>query len=854
MNRIIKGFYLVGVIVAIIVAMGMFLEFKFLEKIIHSEMETVNRLQRDYVGAQISTQLQLKGQVISDAAANIAGENDEQRILQYMKSLMETNSAFSSIYFGTPENTMINASGWIPPDSFDLRTRPWYQKALQENGRIFTEAFLNASKDQLIVTVAMPIYNHQGTLRGVVAGDINLENILIIPNDNQYSDSSYTMLIDSQGNILSHPNYSMDPLPQVPVNIRDISENLADILHMGSTETIALQLEGVEGYLSYEPVPETDWTICNFEPVESYVKYESQMLRYFLMTTLSAGLIIFITLLLQKRYVIRPLLKVGKDIRMISVEQDIAYRLPIYIHDPFLILRESLNATLDKTESFFRQSETRKEGLLAANEQLECSLLKLAANKSSLREQYEALTESQMALRAEEKRSRAIVKALPDLVFRLDETGVFLDYHVSDESILLMRKEDFLGKTLDAVMPESVAALGLGAITKALREHSLQTCEYSLDLPSGERCYEMRLAESSSREVVAIIRDITDQKLSQRRIEHLSYHDQLTGLYNRRFFVEEVRRLDTDSNLPFTIAMLDVNGLKLTNDAFGHQVGDELLKRVARVLTAESRATDSIARIGGDEFVMLLPKTSHAEAEPIIERILQGASLEKMENVVISVSVGWETKTSVDQPRRDIFARAEEHMYRKKLVESQSMRNATIQVILRTLKETNERERVHSDNVSALCSKIAKALQLDSQAIKEVETAGLMHDIGKIAINTNLLNKPGKLTEVEYEEVQKHAEIGYQILKSVDTYSPLAESVLSHHEKWDGSGYPRGLREKEIPLFARIIGIADAYEAMISDRPYRTGMPKAEALKELRLFASIQFDPEMVDVMIALEI
>ena len=179
------------------------------------------------------------------------------------------------------------------------------------------------------------------------------------------------------------------------------------------------------------------------------------------MTTLSAGLIIFIILLLQKRYVIKPLRTVSKDIRNISVELDISYRLPLDVHDPFLTLRELLNATLEKTESFFRQSETRKEALLAANEQLESSLQKLAATESSLREQYEALAESQAALRAEEKRSRAIVNALPDLVFRLDETGVFLDYHVNDESILLMRKEDFLGKPMDAVMPESVAALAL---------------------------------------------------------------------------------------------------------------------------------------------------------------------------------------------------------------------------------------------------------------------------------------------------------------------------------------------------------------------------------------------------------
>lgn len=853
MNRILKGVYFVGACVAIIVAIGMFVEFKFLERIIISEMETVNQLQRDHVSDEINTELQLKGQVISDAAAYISGETEEEHILNYLKSLMQANPGFASIYFGTPDNLMVNASGWIPTDGFDLRTRPWYQKAIKENRRIFTEAFLNASKEQLVVTVAMPIYSENGTLQGVVAGDIALENILNIKNDDWYSESGYTLLIDSEGNILASTNDRNDSSTLVPRNIRDISERLASVVTEAATGTIPFELDGTHGFLSYEPVPETDWIICNFESVETYFKYETQMIHHFFITILSTAFVVFIALLLQKKYVIKPLHALDQDIRKISVEQDITYRLPLHSDDPFRMLRESLNGILEKTESFFKQSETHKDEFATANEKLKTSLLRLAATEIVLRDQFEELTESQEALKAEEERSRAILNALPDLVFRLDEVGVILDYHASDESLLKIKKDEFIGKPLQDILPKSVVTISLEAITKALREHRLQTLEYSLDLSKGERFFEMRVAESSAREVIAIIRDITDQKLSQRHIEHLSYHDQLTGLYNRRFFVQEFRRLDEEGTLPYTVAMLDVNGLKLTNNAFGHQAGDELLMRVASVLIAESRPGDTVARIGGDEFVMLLPKTSHQEAEQIVKHIMKAFSKEKLESVVLSVSVGWETKTSSEQPRKNIFARAEEHMYRKKLVESQSMHNATIQVILRTLNETNERERVHSDKVSALCAKIAMALQLDSDSIKEVEMAGLMHDIGKIAININLLNKAGALTEAEYEEVQRHAEVGYQILKSVDTYSPLAECVLSHHEKWDGSGYPRGLKEKEIPLYARIIAIADAYEAMVSDRPYRDAMPKNLALDELYRFAGIQFDPEIIEVVVEME-
>lgn len=189
-------------------------------------------------------------------------------------------------------------------------------------------------------------------------------------------------------------------------------------------------------------------------------------------------------------------------------------------------------------------------------------------------------------------------------------------------------------------------------------------------------------------------------------------------------------------------------------------------------------------------------------------------------------------------------------MYKKKLIESQSMRNKTIQEIVKTLNTKNEREKIHSDRVSAICVKIGKVMKLDLEALKELEVAGLLHDIGKIAISDDVLNKPGKLTEFEYDEIKKHPEIGYQILKSVDAYSSLAEYVLSHHERQDGNGYPRGLTGNNIPLIAKIITLADAVEAMTSDRPYRKALSEEEIISELRAHSGTQFDPELVEIYI----
>lgn len=349
---------------------------------------------------------------------------------------------------------------------------------------------------------------------------------------------------------------------------------------------------------------------------------------------------------------------------------------------------------------------------------------------------------------------------------------------------------------------------------------------------------------------VVVFRDFTEKKEKQDEILYLSYHDQLTGLYNRRYFELELERLETIENLPMTIAMLDVNGLKLVNDAFGHQMGDELLIRISKILKRECRANDIIARIGGDEFVIIFPMTKYEDVSKIVNRIYKSSNEENFDNVIISVSIGWETRKSLNELMMDVLNKAEEYMYRKKLTESQNMRNNTVEKILNTLFENNYREKFHSERITYFCRKMGEALHLEADLLKDLETVSLMHDIGKIVINPSLLDKPDELTETEYYEVKRHSEGGYQILKSVDAYSPLAEHVLSHHERWDGSGYPRGIKGEEISLIARILAVADAFDAMTSERPYRNALSNDEALNELKINAGSQFDENIVKLFV----
>jgi diguanylate cyclase (GGDEF)-like protein/PAS domain S-box-containing protein len=374
-------------------------------------------------------------------------------------------------------------------------------------------------------------------------------------------------------------------------------------------------------------------------------------------------------------------------------------------------------------------------------------------------------------------------------------------------------------------------------------------CKNGLEMPIENTAAPIKDEEGKINGMVLVFRDFTEKKKKQEKIEYLSFHDSLTGVYNRRFFREELKRLDRKRNLPITLVMADVNGLKLANDAFGHLAGDKLLQKAAEVIKNECRADDIIARIGGDEFVLVLPRTSSEQASIIVKRINNALAKQKvgssdmLSSFVLSISFGWDSKLEETEDILVVFKKAEDYMYRRKLSESTSMRHETIKVIIKTLYEKSEREQFHSVQVSEICAAIGVAMELSIEQINELRTAGLMHDIGKIVLNDQILDKQGALTKSEWFEIKRHAETGYRILESVKEFSQLAEYVLAHHERWDGEGYPKGLRAEEIPLEARIIAIADSYNAMISDRPYRKAMSKEAAIEEIIKNSGTQFDP-----------
>ncbi len=463
------------------------------------------------------------------------------------------------------------------------------------------------------------------------------------------------------------------------------------------------------------------------------------------------------------------------------------------------------------------------------------------------------------ALRKEKEQFKTTLLSVGDGIISTDAHGKVLILNPIAEQLTGWTQEEAVGRSIEEVFHifnEFTRERCENPVQKVLENddiielanHTMLISKDGIERPIEDSAAPIKDEKGNITGVVLVFRDFTEKKKNQDEIKYLSFHDHLTGLYNRRFFEAEMERLDTQKNLPFTIIMGDVNGLKLINDSFGHSVGDELLNKTAKALKENFRADDIIARVGGDEYAILITKTDGSDAQKLINRTVESLKKEKVRDLDVSISFGWATKTDVLQTIDSLTKKAEDYMYNNKLFEGPSARGRVIDSIVAAINAKSPREQAHSKRVSELCIAIGEELKLEEGEIKRLKVFGLLHDIGKIAIADDILNKPDGLTDKEYNEIKRHPEIGFRILSTANDMSELANYVLLHHERWDGKGYPRGLVGDSIPLPSRICAIADAYDAMTSDRSYRPATTNEFAVEELQKNSGTQFDPELVDI------
>ncbi len=339
--------------------------------------------------------------------------------------------------------------------------------------------------------------------------------------------------------------------------------------------------------------------------------------------------------------------------------------------------------------------------------------------------------------------------------------------------------------------------------------------------------------------------DITERIEKEKEINYLAYKDSLTDLYNRKFFEAELESLDTDSKLPISIIMGDLNGLKIINDSYGKKKGDQLLTKTAKMLKEVVRDEDVLARYGGDEFIILLPQTTNKKAQKIIKKIKSKITEENKGDINLSISLGAATLSKKNQKITETLKRAEDKMFQNKLSESKSSKSNIVQGLLNTLSAKSSETKEHAIRMTKLAFDFGEKLNLSNFDLNKLSLLATLHDIGKTIIPESILEKPDKLNTKEWEMIKEHPKTGCKIASASKEFAIVADEILSHHERWDGKGYPNGLKGERIPYLARIITIIDSYDVMTNDRLYSSAISKKEALAEINRCAGDQFDPEL---------
>lgn len=344
-----------------------------------------------------------------------------------------------------------------------------------------------------------------------------------------------------------------------------------------------------------------------------------------------------------------------------------------------------------------------------------------------------------------------------------------------------------------------------------------------------------------------IIQDITKRVIYEKKLKYNLKYDTLTETINREYCYNELKRMDVKSVCPLSIIYCNIDSMRNINQKYGYNNGNLLLVHFANFLKGLFKKDTLISRVSGDSFIVVLPNANDNE---LIEKCSVIRSYVHTFSGECGTSLGCATRKYANMTWKDVLNLAEIRMNKNKLISRNSFRNYGINTLLKILDEKSHETEEHAIRLKEYTFKIAQFLELKESVYDDLTLLSYFHDMGKVATPDSILLKPDKLTKEEWDIMKKHSEVGARIISQNPDLGHISEAILSHHERWDGTGYPNGLKKEEIPLLSRIVSVADAFDAMINDRPYRTKLDIPKAIEELKINAGTQFDPKIVETFI----
>lgn len=455
---------------------------------------------------------------------------------------------------------------------------------------------------------------------------------------------------------------------------------------------------------------------------------------------------------------------------------------------------------------------------------------------------------AEKSLQENEDRLNAFLKVTPDLFFLFNREGKIIDFYLENTVIGKYKPSDYLGKTIPDFVDTDTATRAYQCIDTLMETGEMQSLEITKTVDGKDYFFEVRFVLCGQDQVLAVVQNISQRKETEAKFYRLSIHDPQTGLYNRTYFENELEKYQNEAASGMGLIICDIDGLKLINDTLGNSVGDVYLKTTADIFRQCLPKDSIIARIGDDEFSGFIKNSSIEDIAGIKLKIAHMLNtFNSQERLIpLSISLGFALENSLQKHIRELLRAAENVMYREKLHQRQSRKSKNIAILSKMLEARDFITEGHGDRMQKLSSRLAQAVGLSENEIKDMCLFAQFHDIGKIGIPDRILFKPGRLTNEEKNEMKRHTEIGYRIAESSPDLKHISDWILKHHEWWDGNGYPFKLKGVEIPLQCRILSIVDAYDAMTSNRPYRKALPKEDAINEILRCKGTQFDPWLV--------
>ncbi len=789
--------------------------------------------------------------IASSLSLDLEGEVDNKEdITNYLKEQRDNSGGdFLNLYLTTEDGRNYNSNNWSYDFiKEDLKGRIWYRGAKENDGLFISDAYEDIMTGHRVITISIPIRNNQGSIIGVLGMDYTVSDIIRQIERINIGDRSFHIVISRENKILFNDSFVKD------VDYSSLLKRRGEFLEIEHNGT---KLIGV-----YTKLENINLGILSFEDINNYYLQINKFIQYFIVILTFAVIIALIVVLFVSRQISIPVIELKNGVRRL-LAGDFDTQISNHRDDEFGELMTNFNLMAKTIKDNNDNLTTQSKDLFEKNELLQEINAELEASYNQLQATNDQLNYS-------ESKYRTLIENIPDLIWVTDAGGNITYINDFVENVLKYRSEELIGKNISTILCPLHEYQDCSNIVEEFKNSDFE--DYDLWFIESDKENKLIISANITRiidhndQVIGIQgigRDVTEKRKLEKQIifknqklkilneisSSLTLRPNMNTLFNSivnsiyDLFDTEICsiRLLEDDKLELKASagnfkeFIHNKAINIYKDISGKAVLDKEIVFLSDVsqTTMYTKKDNLFRHIECLKTLMFIPLVFDNK----VTGVLSVGSSEELNEMDIDILKTFSNHAAVTIEKTRLYQNLKDSYFR------------TIKTLATAVEAKDAYTEGHSLRVSKYSTLIAKSMGLEYEKVEEVNIAGILHDIGKIGIEDSILTKPGKLSQQEYEEITKHPSIGGRILKHIGLSDDILNGVLLHHKRVDLKGYPKDINIEELPLIARIIGVADAFDAMTTNRSYSNARTIEKAMEELILNKGSQFCPEVVQIM-----